>query len=159
MKALIATVLGTAIGTLALSSTALAGVANTEFSCISESGRTQLEASVPGDYLQHDVKFTIDDALVEYFDRTDYEATGKRIVNSKVTMLGNTMDVSKDYGFVVSKKGKAMLTFIVVNGTAKIRHTNLGEKGVMKAKVQGVDPRTGKASKEITLNCRYRNEI
>ncbi len=134
---------------LSFSAQAFAGSANAEFECVSASGRTLLKASVPGDYAEHDVDFSID---------------GKSL---RWTAEDSVIDISgelqkQNYKFVVTEadhEARKVVIFEAIPGTANIKTTGNGEAGSLRARVYGEDPRNNQPSKVIEVKCKYRYEI
>lgn len=135
-----------------------AGSANAIFSCQSTSGRTELTASVPGDFAEHNIELSIDGEEVNWYDQinqSNYEVEK----NSSVYVLGSLQD--KNYHFLVtSNDAQELLTFTAIPSSIKVKQTQYGETGTLKAKINGIDPRnTSETIPEITLNCSYNYEI
>lgn len=131
------------------------GGANAHFSCKSASGRTTLEATVPGDYEEHSVEFNIDGEEVKWFSGVNQD-TYEVEENSSLFVLGTLRN--KNLHFIaINDKGQKVLTFTAVPSSIEIKY---GEKGTLTAEIQGLDPRDGKLqSPIITVNCSYSYEI
>jgi hypothetical protein len=137
---------------LLLSTSAFAGAANIELDCVSDSGRTKVVGNVPGDMAEHEITFTIDGQSVHYVD------TAETTPNSTIEVKGDARKQS--FAFVISAvDAQPVFSFREIPGSGKIQRTPNGEKGSLRAIVQGVDPRDGSASKEIEVRCTYRYEI
>ncbi|MDD0853610.1 hypothetical protein HBN50_10895 [Halobacteriovorax sp. GB3] len=143
---------------LSLSINSFAGASAAVFNCVSDSGRTKLSASVPGDFEEHEVDLMIDGKAVKYYSLVN-QTTYQMEENSSVYVLGSLNE--KNYHFLVtSKKGEKLFTFSAIPSTIKVKSSEYGESGSLKAKLTGVDPRTdNKLMPEITVSCTYQYEI
>lgn len=134
---------------LVVSGPAFAGASNAYFDCVSASGRTTVKASVPGDFAEHDVEFAIDGKSMRW------------------TMDDSVIDISgelrkQNYKFVVTEadhEARKVVVLEAIPGTAKIQSNSNGERGILRAKVYGEDPRTNQPSKVIEVKCSYSYEI
>lgn len=134
---------------LAFSTQAFAGAANAEFQCVSASGRTIVKASVPGDFAEHDVDFSIDGKSLRW-----------TMDDSFIQISGELR--KQNYKFVVTEadhEARNVVVFEAIPGTAKIRATGNGEAGTLRARVYGEDPRNYQPSKVIEVKCNYSYEI
>ncbi|WP_372655763.1 hypothetical protein [Halobacteriovorax sp.] len=143
---------------LSISISAHAGSANATFTCESASGRTALNASVPGDHAEHNVEFTIDEKTIDWYSEVN-QTTYSMDENSKVYVLGKLED--KNYHFIITNtEGYKTLTFSAIPSSIKVTQTEYGEKGSLKAVIIGNDPRSfTDQTPEITVDCSYSYEI
>ena len=144
--------------TILSSISAYAGSANALISCKSDSGRTQLNASVPGDHAEHNVKFSIDGISLDWYSEVN-QRTYQTEENSTAHVLGSLKD--KNYHFIiVNTDGYKTLTFSAIPSSVKLKQTEYGETATLKAIVYGNDPRENEElSPKITVNCDYSYEI
>ena len=140
------------------SQTSWAGGASAQFSCKSDSGRTTLEASVPGDFVEHSVDFNIDGEEVNWFSGIN-QSTYEVEENSSLLVLGSLQE--KNYHFIaLNSDGQKVFTFSAIPSSIKLEATSNGELGSLKARITGVDPRGGELqSPVIVVNCTYGYEI
>lgn len=149
-------VLGLLVAMLA-SSYVFAGSTQEIFECRSGSGRTILEAEVPGDHAEHDVKFTIDGSQVHFFD--GYYGAGFQS-NSSVEVFGSLRDAKTNFHFIVAdESGETVFTFLALPGSVNIRRTTNGSRGSLNALIVGKDPRDNSTSPTIQVSCDYVYEI
>lgn len=147
---------------LLVAPSAFAGATNIQLSCVSDSGRTKLEASVPGDFAEHDVAFSIDGKSVRYFDTVN-QTTGQSESNSAIVMDGTMRARNFKFAVFVDEGNKfdaQVLKFEALPNTIKLSRNSNGERGSLRAQVQGRDPRnTAEESKLIEVKCSYVYEI
>ena len=143
---------------LSVSISAQAGSANATFTCESASGRTTLSASVPGDYAEHNVELTIDGKTIDWYSEVN-QTTYTTQENSTVHVLGTLQD--KNYHFMIlNTEGYKTLTFSAIPSSIRVKQTEYGETGTLKAIVSGNDPRSlADQTPEITVDCSYSYEI
>lgn len=140
------------------SASAFAGATNAQFDCVSDSGRTVLTAGVPGDFAEHWMTLTIDGKAVEYFDTIDQKPPYESIKNSEIVVSGDMQ--KKNYGFVITELGNksaVLFSFKAIAGSIKVKSVPNGERGTLRATIQGIDPRgDGKVvTKSIEVKCSY----
>ncbi|MGB0847003.1 MAG: hypothetical protein ACPGSM_09765 [Thiolinea sp.] len=143
-----------------------AGSANADFKCKSASGRTVLQASVPGDHAEHLLTFTIDGEAVEWKDVIAQQSPFKSDKNSSVFVLGSMK--TKNYHFLITAPdsdnagSKQVFRFSAIPSSINVKQTANGERGRLSAVVAGQDPRAnkgGQVSPEIVVDCTYTYEI
>lgn len=143
--------------------TALAGATNIELNCRSNSGRTTLVASVPGDFAQYETTFTIDGVARSYYDTAE---KSQDIYLTKIEVQGAAAKGSLAFEVKEVQTERFgtefMLKFKQLDNGSGIRRTQNGERGTLRAMIQGLDPRAGDTylqSKQIEVLCDYVYEI
>lgn len=160
MKAFGKTILGS-VFPLLFAAQAHAGATNIELNCVSGSGRTKLVASVPGDFAEHKVDFSIDGAKYSWADTVDIEKDSSIDVRGEARKGTFAFDV---LAFDIESQQTLQKKYFSLKqtaGTQKIRTTGNGERGTFQATVQGLDPReaTEKTSPVVAVKCTYVYEI
>lgn len=135
-----------------------AGATHAQFSCKSASGRTLLEASVPGDFDEFEVDLAIDNEKVSWYSLLN-QTTYQMEENSHIYVLGSLKE--GNYHFVIAnQEGEEVLRFSAISSSIQLENSAYGERGSLQAKVYGQDPRADKEwTPVITLNCDYSYEI
>ena len=156
MKTMLLT-FSTVLSTL-LGANAFAGAANAVFECSSASGRTKLSASVPGDFAEHVVTFSIDGRKSKYVDAIVQHAPYKTVKNSDILINGSMEN--KNYSFAITAPGNpsvVLFTLKAIPSSIKVKQISNGERGSLRAIIQGLDPReeSPTVSKEIEVKCDY----
>ncbi|WP_413288324.1 hypothetical protein [Bdellovibrio sp. HCB337] len=147
--------------TTLFTTSAFAGATNAIFECVSGSGRTTLTASVPGDFAEHSVTLTIDGKVAEYFDTIEQTPPYLSIRNSDVAVTGDMQ--KKDYSFLITQQespSAVLLSFTAIPKSIKVKSVSGGERGSLRAIIQGVDPRDKSlVTKPIEVKCTYEYTI
>ncbi|MFA5137779.1 MAG: hypothetical protein WC728_01010 [Elusimicrobiota bacterium] len=152
-----------AVLALSFAQSAFAGSTNIELQCVSDSGRTQLTAWIPGDEAEHNVTFTIDGKSLNWFDHIVQTPPYPQEKNSNIVVSGRARQGDLKFQLLPKdKEGAVLFSFQELAGTQNIKKTYSGERGRLRAKVMGVDPRyaeQGTQSKVIEVLCEYRYEL
>ncbi len=138
---------------------AVAGAANVKLSCTSDSGRTKLSGSVPGDLIEFSLVFEIDNERLDYYRKFEDDGNLER-ANARIAVDDEIRD--RKYHFVVTNKDGATLLSLEATGTTiKYKAGASGETNArFRATVSGVDPRnTSRRSPRIRMNCRYHYSV
>ena len=138
---------------------AIAGSANVKLSCASDSGRTKLSGSVPGDHVnEFSLVFEIDNERLDYHRVVNSDGKLER-TNARVAVDDEIRDGK--YRLVVSKEdGTTLLDLKAIGTTVKYKNAGGEANARFRATVSGVDPRnTSRQSPRIRINCRYHYSV
>lgn len=143
---------------------AFAGASNIDLLCSSGSGRTKIEAYVPGDMTDAILTLKVDNAKVTYLNQeaiTTAEINNLPIPEGKVSEI-ETLDKieKKAYSLLVKTNvdgySTRALTLIALPDSVKVKGSTASLNATFKALLTGLDPRTEAGYlPEITLDCSY----
>ncbi len=148
-----------------ISQTVFAGGAPVSLECVSDSGRTQVSSTFPGDILGSKLTFVIDGEPIVYRDQysEDLQYDESLTANSEFSIkdYSNSLGVSV---LEISENENPEIFFELksLKKGFKTIKTQFGKQKTFRATVIGVDPReskNGAQSPKIYVNCSYVYEI
>ncbi|WP_413557282.1 hypothetical protein [Bdellovibrio sp. HCB209] len=156
----------TAIASLAISSFAHAGAANAEITCVSDSGKTKIEAYIPGDMLEAGIALTVEGQTLSRINRAfeddsklnNYDLS-KSYPNYEIATIATVTDFSNKVLTLHVLDKKYDYTEILLIGipeTFKVTSKGYDTSATFRAKLTSKDPRDSKKYlRDVSLSCKY----